>query len=58
MNNLTISNRYNNDDICNTFLCTPQGGMFYEYLKAYYEDGSVADMKGFLDKKVIERMVK
>ena len=27
MNNLTISNHYNNDDICNTFLCAPQGGM-------------------------------
>ena len=27
MNNLTIGNHYNNDDICNTFLCAPQGGM-------------------------------
>jgi 5-methylcytosine-specific restriction protein A len=27
MNNLAIGNHYNNDDICNTFLCAPQGGM-------------------------------
>ncbi len=27
MNNLKIGNHYNNDDICNTFLCAPQGGM-------------------------------
>ena len=57
MNNLTISNHYNNDNICNTFLCAPQGGVFYGYLKVYYEDGSVADKKGWIDKKLIERIV-
>jgi len=34
----------------------------YEYgkpklIKVYNEDGTLADMKGFLDKKVIERIV-
>ena len=57
MNNLTISNHYNNDDICNAFLCASQGGMFYGYLKAYYEDDSVTDKKGFIDNKLIERIV-
>jgi len=27
MNNLTIGNHYNNEDICNAFMCAPQGGM-------------------------------
>ena len=57
MNSLTISNHYNNDDICNTFLCAPQEGMFFGDLKAYYEDGSVTDKKGFMDNKLIERIV-
>ena len=27
MDKLKIGSHYNNDDICNTFLCAPQGGM-------------------------------
>ena len=58
MDKLKIGSHYNNDDICNTFLCAPQGGMrrshktntlviVANHTKSLYDDKWILDTMNF-----------